>query len=81
MAASDELADKRAHKGKGAKINDMTIAIGVASLIALFIFVAMSRSSQVGQVHALHTKRTPLPSAPVNPPQNKFAVLTQRPRA
>jgi hypothetical protein len=51
MAASDELRDKRAHKNKGVKVNDMTVAIGIASVFALFIFLAVSHTSQVGHRH------------------------------
>ena len=51
MAASDELRDKRAHKNKGVKVNDMTVAIGIASVFALFIFLAVSHTSQVGHHH------------------------------
>ena len=47
MAASDELRAKRTHKKKAFAVNDMTVAIGIASVLALFIFLAVNQTSQV----------------------------------
>lgn len=58
MAGSDELRAKRAHKKKAFAVNDMTVAIGIASVLALFIFLAVNQTSQVKEKTVTTQERT-----------------------